>query len=51
MTRKAVMDYYEGSGDLAGIMELMLFFMENVVEFSDEYGELTRNSKMKGVKC
>jgi len=38
VTSKAVMDYSEGSGDLAGTMELMLFFAENVVEFVNEYG-------------
>ena len=40
VTRKAVMDYSEGSGDLAGTMELMLFFVENVVEFVNEYGDI-----------
>jgi hypothetical protein len=40
VTRKAVMDYSEGSGDLAGTMELMLFFVENVVEFFNEYGDI-----------
>lgn len=38
VTRKAVMDYSKGSGDLEGTMELMLFFVENVVEFVNEYG-------------
>jgi len=37
---KAIMDYSEGSGDLAGTMELMLFFVENVVEFVNEYGDI-----------
>jgi hypothetical protein len=36
--KKAVMDYSKGSGDLAGTMELMLFFVESVVEFVNEYG-------------
>jgi hypothetical protein len=40
VVRKAVMDYSEGSGDLAGTMELMLFFVENVVEFINEYGDI-----------
>ena len=40
VTRKAVMDYSEGSGDLAGTMELMLFFVENVVEFFNEFGDI-----------
>ncbi len=38
--RKAVMDYSEGSGDLLGTMELRLFFVENVVEFVNEYGSI-----------
>ncbi len=38
VTKKAVMDYSKGSGDLEGTMELMLFFVENVVEFVNEYG-------------
>lgn len=38
VTKKAVMDYSKSSGDLAGTMELMLFFVENVVEFVNEYG-------------
>lgn len=40
VVRKAVLDYSEGSGDLAGTMELMLFFVENVVEFINEYGDI-----------
>lgn len=40
VVRKAVMDYSEGSGDLTGTMELMLFFVENVVEFINEYGDI-----------
>ena len=40
VVRKAVMDYSEGSGDLAGTMELMLFFVENVVKFINEYGDI-----------
>lgn len=40
VVRKAVTDYSEGSEDLAGTMELMLFFVENVVEFVNEYGDI-----------
>ncbi|HII02602.1 TPA: hypothetical protein HA351_13475 [Methanosarcinaceae archaeon] len=40
VTRKAIMDYSEGSGDLEGTMELMLLFVENVVEFVNEYGDI-----------
>ena len=36
--RKAVLDYSEGSGDILGTMELRFFFVENVVEFVNEYG-------------
>jgi hypothetical protein len=36
--RTAVMDYSEGSGDILGTMELRFFFVENVVEFVNEYG-------------
>jgi len=38
VTKKAVTEYSEGSGNLVGTMELMLFFVENVVEFVNEYG-------------
>jgi hypothetical protein len=40
VARKAIMDYSEGSGDLAGTMELMLLFLENVIEFINEYGDI-----------
>jgi hypothetical protein len=36
--RTAVLDYSEGSGDILGTMELRFFFVENVVEFVNEYG-------------
>jgi hypothetical protein len=38
VAKTAVMDYSKGSGDLEGTLYLMLFFMENVVEFIKEYG-------------
>ncbi|WP_440955251.1 hypothetical protein ACSAZK_17255 [Methanosarcina sp. Mfa9] len=40
VARKAILDYSEGSGDLAGTMELMILFLENVVEFIKEYGDI-----------
>ena len=40
VARKAITDYSEGSGDLTGTMELMLLFVENVVEFVNEYGDI-----------
>jgi len=49
LVRKAVMDYSKGSGDLAGTMELMLFFVENVVEFVNEYGDIDEEFIDEGV--
>jgi hypothetical protein len=50
IVRKAIMDYSEGSGDLAGTMELMLFFVENVVEFVNEYGDIDEEFIDEGYK-
>jgi hypothetical protein len=36
--RETIREYSEGSGDVVGTMELRLFFVENVVEFVNEYG-------------
>lgn len=50
VVRKAIMDYSKGSGDLAGTMELMLFFVENVVEFVNEYGDIDEEFIDEGYK-
>jgi hypothetical protein len=40
VAKTAVMDYSKGPGDLEGTLYLMLFFVENVVEFVKEYGSI-----------
>jgi hypothetical protein len=42
IVRTAVKNYSEGSEDLERTMELMFFFVENVVEFSKEYGGIDK---------
>ena len=40
VAKKAIRDYSKASGDFAGTMELMLFYVENGVEFTSEYGDI-----------
>jgi hypothetical protein len=40
VAKKAISDYSKASGDFAGTMELMLFYVENGVEFTSEYGDI-----------
>jgi hypothetical protein len=40
VAEKAIKDYSEASGDFAGKMELMLTYVENGVEYTNEYGDI-----------
>lgn len=40
VAKKTINDYSKASGDFAGTMELMLFYVENGVEFTHEYGDI-----------
>ncbi|AKB43999.1 DUF6155 family protein [Methanosarcina vacuolata] len=40
VAKKAISDYSKASGDFAGTMELMLFYVENGVEFTCKYGDI-----------
>jgi hypothetical protein len=40
VAEKAINSYSKTSGDFEGKMELMLFYVENGVEFTNEYGDI-----------
>lgn len=40
VAEKAIKDYFEASGDFAGKMELMLTYVENGAEYTNEYGDI-----------
>lgn len=40
VAEKAIDSYLKASGDFKGKMELMLFYVENGVEFTNEYGDI-----------
>lgn len=40
VAEKAINSYFKASGDLEGKMELMLFYVENGVDFTNEYGDI-----------
>ena len=40
VAEKAISDYSAASGDFAGTMELMFFYVENGVEFTSKYGDI-----------
>ncbi len=40
VAEKAIRDYSEASGDFAGKIELMLTYVENGVEYTNEYGDI-----------
>jgi len=40
VAEKAIDNYYKASGDFEGRMELMLFYIENGVDFTNKYGDI-----------
>jgi hypothetical protein len=40
VAEKAINSYSKASGDLEGTVELMLFYVENGVDFTNEYGDI-----------
>ena len=40
VAEKAINDYSKASGDFAGTMELMFFYVENGVKFTSKYGDI-----------
>ena len=38
--RKAIRDYYKATGNLHGTVELLMTYVENGAEFTDEYGDI-----------
>ncbi|WP_440955254.1 DUF6155 family protein [Methanosarcina sp. Mfa9] len=47
VAEKAIKDYSEASGDFAGTMELMFFYVENGVEFTSKYGDIDEDFYIK----
>lgn len=47
VAEKAISDYSEASGDFAGTMELMFFYVENGVEFTSKYGDVDEEFYIK----
>lgn len=47
VAEKAINDYSEASGDFAGTMELMFFYVENGVEFTSKYGDIDEEFYLK----
>lgn len=40
VAEKAINSYFKASGDFAGKMELMLFYVENGADFTNKYGDI-----------